>query len=412
MGKKYEVIDEIIAGGVYLYIAFMFMSKGESIRNILIFGNFTLWLLTLKHRKNLRLLTSPVSILFWTFAGITVCSVLFSIDPLYSFLSLRNDPLKPALLFAVIATVMSDRKRLERVVYVSFFTALFIVLISYYSYFFHDIYMLRPDIALMNTGPTGHNRFARDLTTLLPFMLPLYFLWDKNKSLKALILISLIISVFAIVLSTSRGGYVAFISMVFVSAVYLSRKRGYNLLKLISGLIAATLVLGILSWSSFPNVRERMSRIEEELPTFNLRTEAWEPAFYAIKERPLVGWGHGDNIFHMNEPYKNTPYKKYPPPKSEVSPRGPHNTFVKLLFHQGLMGTIPYLLLIVIAIKVFWREALKERGTSSYVLAASVAVIIGNYILNSMLADVQFRSLAVVLGLGIAAMGIDENSHS
>jgi O-antigen ligase len=412
MEKKYEVIDEIIAGGVYLYIVFMFLSKGESIRNILIFGNFALWLLTLKHRKNLRILREPVSILFWLFVGITVCSVFFSIDPLYSFLSLRNDPLKPALLFVVIATVMSEKKRLERVIYVSCFTALLIVLISYYSYFSHDIYMLRPDVALMDTGPAGHNKFARYLTTLLPFMLPLYFLWDRRKSLKAFIFISLILSIFAIILSTSRGGYVAFISIVLILAGYLSRTRGYSLFKLISWVIAATLFLGILSWFSFPNVRERISRTDNELPTFNLRTEAWEPAIYAIKERPLVGWGYGDRIFHMDEPYENTPYKKYPPPKSEASPRGPHNTFLKLLFHQGLIGTIPYLLLIVIAIKVFWREALKGRGITSHVLAASVAIIIGNYILNSMLADVQFRSLSVVLGLGIAAMGIDENSHS
>jgi O-antigen ligase len=409
MEKKYEIIDEIIAGGVYLYIVFMFLSKGESIRNILIFGNFALWLLTLKHRKNLHLLKEPVSILFWFFAGITVCSVFFSIDPLYSFLSLRNDPLKPALLFVVITTVMSDKKRLERALYASCFTALFIVLISYYSYFAHDIYILKPDVALMDTE---YNTFARYLTTLLPFMLPLYFLLDRRRTLKALILISFVISVFAIILSTSRGGYAAFICMIFILAVYLSKAKGYSLFKLISGVVAITLFLGLLSWFSFSIVRERISRTGDELPTFNLRTEAWEPAIYAIKDRPLFGWGHGDKIFHMDEPYKNTPYKKAPHPKSESSPRNPHNTFLNLLFHQGVIGTIPYLLLIVIAIKVFWREALKRREISSYVLAASVAVLTGNYILNSMLEVLQFRYLAIVLGLGIAAIGIDENSHN
>lgn len=409
MWKKYEFIDEIIAGGVYLYIFFLFLSKGESIRNILIFGNFALWLLTLKHRDNLHLLKGPVSIFFWFFTGITVCSVFFSIDPLYSFFSLRNDPLKPALLFVVIATVMSEKKRLERVIYVSCFTALFILLVSFYSYFAHDIYMLKPDVALMDIS---HNRFARYLTTLLPFIVPLYFLWDRRKSLKALILSSLIILTFAIILSTSRGGYAAFLSMVLVLAVYLSKTKGYSLFKLTSWVITATLFIGVLSWIFFPHVRERMSRTGDELPTFNLRTEAWEPAICAIKERPLFGWGHGDKIYHIDEPYKNTPYKKKPVRKSEASPIGPHNTFLNLLFHQGVIGTIPYLLLIVIAIKVFWREALKRKGISSYVLAASVAVIIGNYIVNSMLEVLQFRYLALLLALGIAAMGIDENSDN
>jgi O-antigen ligase len=409
MKIRYKLIDEIIAGGVYLYIVFMFLSKGESIRNILIFGNFALWLFSLKNRENLHLLKKPVSIFFWLFAGVTVCSVFFSIDPLYSFLSLRNDPLKPALLFAVIATVMSDRQRLKRTVYISCFTAMFIVFIGYYSYVVHDTYMLQPDVALLYVD---HNRFARYLTTLLPFMLPLFCLLEKKRTLQAIILISFLLSVLAIILSTSRGGVAAFVCMIFVLMIYLSKTRGYNLYKLISGIIATTLLLGIVSWFYFPHVRERMSRTANELPTFNLRTEAWEPAIYAIKDRPLFGWGHGDKIFHMDEPYKNTPYKKAPAPKSDVSPRNPHNTFLSLLFHQGIIGTIPYLLLIVIAIKVFWGEALNRKGLTGYVLAASVAVLIGNYILNSMLEVLQFRYLALLLGLGIAATGIDEDSDN
>jgi hypothetical protein len=48
-------------------------------------------------------------------------------------------------------------------------------------------------------------------------------------------------------------------------------------------------------------------------------------------------------------------------------------------------------------------------GISSYMLVACVSVLVGNYILHAMLADVELIHLAVVLGLGMAAKGIREN---
>ncbi len=405
MGKKHEIIEKIIEYGIYLYIIFMFLTKGEGIRNILIFGNFGLWLFTLKHRKNLYLLNDPVSRLCWIFLGVTLFSVIFSIDPLYSFLELRGDPLKFALLFPVIATVMADAKRLKIVVYVSFFTAVLIVLIGYYSYFSHDIQLLRPDTLLMNTGNTGHNKFARYLNTLLPLTFILYFIWHKKPGLKALLIVSFIISVFALILSTSREGCIAFLSIAFIWALYLSRTRGYNFKKIIACLIIVIFLFGVLSWFYFPQVRERISNLSEDLYTFNERTEIWAPAIYAFKQRPLSGWGYGNRIFHQDEPYKDTPYKVAPS-------KGPHNTFLRILLLQGIIGAIPYALLLLIAIKVFWKEAFKTTGIKSYVLVACVSILIGNYIINSMLADLQLRYLAVVLGLGMAAKGIDEDSHN
>ena len=406
MGKKYEIIDRIIEVGIYLYIIFMFMSKGESIRNILIFGNFGLWLFTLKYRKNLYLLKDPVSISCWIFLGVSIFSVIFSIDPSYSFPALRKEALKIALLFPVITTVMADEMKLKRAAYVSFFTSLLIVFIGYYSYLTHDIQVLRHDIPLMDSGVTGHNKFARYLNTLLPSAFILFFLW-KKRGLKALLTVSLIISVFALILSTSREGYLAFFGIVFTWTIYLARAKGYNLIKVISCITAIFLILGIASWFSSSGVRERISLTTEQLSTLNERTEIWVPAIYAFKQKPFFGWGYGKRIFYQDEPYKETPFKKAPT-------KGPHNTFLRILFLQGIVGFIPYAFLLLFAIKRFWYEAFKTTGIRSYILVACVSVLIGNYIINSMFADLERLSLyfAVVLGLGIAAKGINENSHN
>jgi len=390
----------------------MFLTKGEGIRNILIFGNFGLWLLTLRYRNNLYLLREPVSILFWVSMGVTIFSVIFSIDPLFSFYELKDEPLRSVLLFPVIATVMADEKRLIRAAHVMFFTAILIVSIGYYSYLMHDLPVLKPATSLMTVW---HNKFARYLCALLPFAFMLYFLW-KQKWLKIFLILSLILSVFALILSTSRGGFIAFISMVFVWTVYLSREKGISLVKALTTTVVSILFLGVVSYLLFSPVRERVSLLPEQISTINQRTDAWMPGLYAFREKPVFGWGYGERIFHQDEPFQNTPYKKAPLTEAskgsgEYIPIGPHNTFLKILFHQGLIGFIPYIALILFAIWDFWRKATAQSKIRNYFLVSCVSVLIGNYILHSMLAVHYIPHLAVILGFGIAATGMNENSN-
>jgi O-antigen ligase len=398
--KSFEFIDKVNEVGIYLFIFFMFLTKGEAVRNILIFGNFGLWLLTIRYRNNLNLLKNPVSTLFWITIGVSVFSVVFSIDPLFSFFELRDEPLKSAMLFPVIATVMADEKRLSRASHVMFFTSVLIVLVGYYSYLMHNIPVLKPDTALMHAW---HNKFARYLCALLPFAFILYFIWE-NKGAKIFLSISLIASIVALILSTSRGGYISFFSMACVWAVYLSRERRFNIKKAFVAIILSILVLGALSWSLFPPVRERMSKLPEQLSTINLRTQAWLPALDAFKEKPFFGWGYGDRIFKQDLPYKKTTYKKAPT-------IGPENTFIKIMFHQGIVGLIPYICLILVAIREFWNKTGAKSGLRNYFLVACVSVLIGNYILHSMLAVLYMPHLAVILAFGIAATGVNEDSH-
>ncbi|MFZ3137733.1 MAG: O-antigen ligase family protein [Thermodesulfovibrionales bacterium] len=390
----------------------MFLTKGEGIRNILIFGNFGLWLLTLRYRNNLYLLREPVSILFWVSMGVTIFSVIFSIDPLFSFYELKDEPLRAVLLFPVIATVMADEKRLIRAAHVMFFTAILIVSVGYYSYLVHDLPVLKPATSLMTVW---HNKFARYLCALLPFAFIPYFLW-KQKWLKIFLVISLILSVFALILSTSRGGFIAFISMVCVWTVYLARENGISLIKALTTTAVSILFLGVVSYLLFSPVRERISILPEQLSTINQRTDAWMPGLYAFRENPVFGWGYGERIFHQDEPFQNTPYKKAPITEASKGsgvyiPIGPHNTFLKILFHQGLIGFIPYIILILFAIRDFWRKATAQSKIRNYFLVSCVSVLIGNYILHSMLAVHYIPHLAVILGFGIAATGMNENSN-
>ncbi len=397
--KIFVILDQCLEYFLYLYLVFMFLTKGEGVRNILIFGGGALWLVTLKHR-GFRFFREPETILYGVFLFTILLSAIFSIDPAYSLAELKGDPIKAALLFPMFATVMSDKKRLLRLTYVCSLMAVVMVTIGYYSYIFHDIDMLKPDTPLMHAW---HNKFARYLNTFHPFLFVLFFI-SKKRSMKVLIAGSLVYTVVALILSTSRGGYIGFFAIVLMWLLYLSKQRGYNLGKAIAIFMITVFLLGAASWKVSPFLRERIINTVSDIKSFNNRTLAWIPAMHAIKERPLMGWGYGNRIFQQNEPYESTQYK--PPPI------GTHNTFLRVLFHQGIIGLLPYLFLILYSIRSFYRAAGADTGIRNYVLVAISSVLVGNYILNALVADFRLKHFAVVLGIGMAAKVLDEDSDT
>jgi len=409
MKKKYEIIDLIIEYSLYSYILLMFLTKGESIRNIIIFGTFSLWLLSLKHRENLYLLKVPIAKLCWLYFGAMIFAVIFSIDPLYSLSEFKSEPRKFLLLFPVIATVMASPQRLKRVVYVSMFTSLVIVALGYYSYIYHDIYVLKPDVPLMHVW---HNKFARYLNTLLPFTFILFFIWKKRWH-RALLFSIFAISVIALVLSTSRGGYLAFLSMAIIWSMFLAKTKGYNLKKLLMRMLALVLVVVALSWLAFPVFQDRMAALSIDIRDVNGRVVAWKATIESVRQKPFLGWGYGKKIFHREDVFENTKFKKRPIYRKMMEFDDPHNTFSSVLFHQGIVGLIIYVSLIVLSVRVFWKEALKSSGIKSYILVACVSIMVGNYIVHSMFTQLRLQDLAVVLGLGLAAKSIkNENSNN
>jgi O-antigen ligase len=393
--KYFETINKVIAAGIYLYIFFMFLSKGTGVRNILVYGCFSLWVITLKYRKNLRILKEPVSIFFWIFIAMNITSTFFSIDVAYSLNRLSKDPLMILLLYPVISTVMSDEARLIRSIYWMLAAAFFIVAVGYYSYFINDLQVLKPDLPVMNTW---HNIFARYLNSLMPFIFILFFYW-KRLELKILLVFFLLLSTSALLLSTSRGGYLGLLSMILFWIYFLRKYKKYDLKKGIAILGTAIFLMSVFLWILSPELRMRVSGIGKDLKTFNQRTDAWLPAISAFKQRPVFGWGYGRDIFYKNEPFENTPYKQAPG-------LGPHNTFLMFLFHQGIIGFTVYVLLLSSAFISFYAELKKTSGIPRYILAACLSVLIGNYLFHSMVEVLRLRELVIILGFGMAAKNI------
>jgi len=401
MKNKFEIIDKIIEVGVYLYIIFMFLTKGEGIRNILLFTIFFLWLITFKYIENKRILIEPVSILFWGFITTILISAIFSIDPWYSFKSLREEPLKSVLLFPVISTVLADEKRLKRLIYAFFSVLLFTISVGYYSYWAHDLPLMKPDIPLRHAW---HNRFAVDLNTLFPFSFILLFTY-KRLSLKIVTTIIIIIGMIALVLSTSRGGIGAFLCMVVIWSIYVVNKRGISLKPILASLALMVMLSGITLYYAKPDIKDRFLHIKQDGKTFSNRTIIWSHLIAAAKEKPIFGWGYGSKIFNIDLPFQNTSYKVSP---ARIRPelRQPHNAFLRVLFHQGIVGLVVYVSLLFAAIRLFWKGANNTQHIKSYMLIACASILISTYVVNSIVENTHFLFLTLILGIGMASMNI------
>ena len=396
MSKRYEIIQKIIEIEIYLYIIFMFLTKGEAIRNILLFSSFFLWLASIRLNENRGILKHPVALLFWGNIASVIIASIFSIDPLYSFSSLKLDPLRAVIIFCLLATMFSDEKRIKRFVTISYFLLLFTISVGYFSYWAYDLPLMKPTTAIRHAW---HSRFAVDLNTLLPFTFIL-FLMTKDKRSKAVFLFTMIAAISGIVLSTSRGGLAGFISILSVWLMYLLKIKKINF-KFITATVLLIVALTGTSLLVSPWLRAKSTDIEN-IMSLTRRTEIWGPLIAAASERPVFGWGYGPDIFTMDKPFENTPFKKAP---VHIKPafRNPHNPFLRIFFHQGIPGVIMYIALLVTATITFWKGRSNTEHFVSYILVACTSILVGTYFVNAVVENSQLRDLALILGLGMAA---------
>ncbi|MEW6570347.1 MAG: O-antigen ligase family protein [Nitrospirota bacterium] len=387
--KLFKTLEILLTYSVCSYVVLIFVSKGEGLRNILLFGSLFLWILTIKRGEIANFFRSPLTFLYILFVSFCFISVLYSLDPVYSIDAMREDFIKGVILFPIIATTFNSEEKLKKISSAFALSALILVANGYVSYLTGGVTVFKPDTKIVHLW---HNQFARHLNSLLPFIFSLLF-FSKRRAARILLFCLLLFSVLGLIFSTSRGGYVSFISMMVVWVLFLTKERQVHLKKVIAVVSLIAMLAVVFSFTSVPYIRDRITTFESII----LRFHVWIPVIEAIKERPVFGWGFGPKMIRKEEPYLNTPHK---PPQ-----RGVHNTFLKIAFTTGVVGLTSYLSLLIYAILFCLRNARKEgaRNFGSFMFVSVLSVIIGNYFFHSMIELVSFLSLSILLGIALAS---------
>lgn len=233
------------------------------------------------------------------------------------------------------------------------------------------LFLLNPEqyTALENKPALGgimkKNNFGFFSCYMLYFLF--YFHSVLQSNLKRFMSLGLIIVQFLVfILSFTRAAWVGFIGALPVFLLF-SRNKAKMIIPIIAIFVFGTVLFPIIYFGLYTDIEEKR---EYGMSSFQFRLEyAWPASIKAFKEKPIMGWGLGNN--------RNALYKAAGLNKTS------HNDYLLVLVETGLIGLMCYLwLLAAIFIKTFKgitdSKDSREKSFQVTALAVFTAYLIGS----------------------------------
>ena len=247
--------------------------------------------------------------------------------------------------------------------------------------------------------PSGFLGHANNLGSFLACWLPLLFAYiigfDKQQSYQRLLLVaSFALGFAALVLTFSRGSWLAFVFAIFLVLTVLSRRHIRRKIPKMGPRIFVLVIAGLIVVSlSFPNIRSRLSR--DDYRAGESRITLAKSSLQLIKERPLMGYGIGYY--------------------SDFHPIPPHNMY---LYTVVELGTIALVILVWISFVFLKQGVIAWQSSDTTILLFAIGLFAGlaGACLHGMvepgtIGDSKFLWILFVGGL-LVALGEFHKQHS
>jgi len=243
-------------------------------------------------------------------------------------------------------------------------------------------------------GPGGmladNNDFALAMVMALPMLL-LIGLTEANKHLRRGILIAVPLTALTIMMTHSRGGFLA-MGAAFAVLVWRSRNRWAGFAVGGMCVIAAFLVAP----ASYIERIQSLENYEEDGSAMG-RLAAWQTAINMATDNPVLGVGL--TLFMRN-------YRNYASGGEHEGVRVAHNSYLQLWAECGSLALATYLLMMLLALVGLWRirRRAKQRYFTSWIInyatmfeATLVGFIIGSIFLNRAHFDLFYHWIALII---------------
>jgi probable O-glycosylation ligase (exosortase A-associated) len=227
---------------------------------------------------------------------------------------------------------------------------------------------------------------------------------EKRVALRRLFLLLVPMTVLTIVMTHSRGGFLALGAGAFVLAW-----RARNRVAALSMLTVIALAGLLLAPASYRDRIQQIVNYEEDASS-RARLKAWSIAQNMILDRPLFGVGFGgfEREYSRFDPEEgeNSPFRK--PGEVHVA----HNSYLQIWAECGSLAFILYLVLVMGS---FWdlrrlRREASQRYHASWILnyatmfeASLVAFVVGSTFLNRAHFDLFYHWVALVIAFTLIA---------
>ncbi len=369
-----------------------------------------LWLINVIVAKEIRFARTPLDIPIGLFVAYTLLWYIFSKSRRLAGGDLANILSCTALYYLVVNNVRT-KLRMGIIAGTLIFTGFVIAtigLVQCSGYFIpssglkldYAINLMRPKQYWGRVGGTFvcPNHFAGYLEMVIPFALG-YVLFSKIPvGRKILMAFCGIVMTAGLLLSISRGGWVAFaVSAAFLFAMATRQKKvpvAAWLIPLVAVLVGVSVVL-----ARSAHVQERFAHsFSKEDASYLKRMHVWLDTMSLVRDHPLFGTGPGS--FELA-------YREYRRPSVLLAIRYTHNDYLHILADYGAVG----LAILLSGVAAFggrmWRAArkLKRRNDKALaygVLAAVIALLVHSLIDFNMHIPSNAMTMAVIVGLGVA----------
>jgi len=291
----------------YPYCITVFVPAKEVTAEILILLGLMFWGLKIISKEELKFTNSPLNFPILSFMLICVLSLLWSNS---FFVSMKELPLFLAgpLLYFIITNNINDERRIDRILNVLLIVASLFGIYGILQYNGIDFYFWAPMGGRHQVfGLFGNvNYFAEYLIVPLPLAISLFFT-TKKRTNKILLLAGILAMTGSLILTFTRGSYLAVgISLIFMFFLYIVN-RGKNFLKenkkifiiILTAIIIVTFLFIIPTPLSRPGTaisqikgRISITQLINEF-SFGSRRAIWKFTGMMIKDHPLLGSGLG-----------------------------------------------------------------------------------------------------------------------
>jgi O-antigen ligase len=221
-------------------------------------------------------------------------------------------------------------------------------------------------------GTLGHpNHLAGYLVGVAPISAELARrAWGMNRRLlSSICILVLVLSVCAIVLSLSRGAWLALVVGTLVLGCGWFALAPRRVVLCLLGLLPVALAVGAFVVSARTDLVDRAF----ESTASNPRHHLWRSGWAMFESRPFLG--HGLDTFGYSFQNHRTP--DYWALEWNATPAKAHNTFIQLLATQGVLGALAVAVVAFGVIRCFHRSWLDDDSPNRYVAVATIAAIAG-----------------------------------
>jgi len=347
-------------------------------------------------KKEYRPKLNLVLVLFFLYLGSIFLSSILGGSFYFSFWS-NNERSEGLLLllhlFIYLVVLSSFLRRLKDWLLIfeaSFLSSILVSLFGLGQYLGAD-WILKSAGGARITSTIGNAGYVAGYLIFNIFFGLFLFFFRRNKYLRLYYLLGILLQVFIVLNTLTRGGILALAFSLFIFIGYLvffylrenRLVRSTGLIVLLMGIIFTSLVFlnKEATWVKDNNILSRITTISVESTTAQTRLMTWQSSYQGFKEKPILGYGY-ENFYQVFDKYFNP--KIYRHASSVVWFDRAHDIIFDRLITGGLTGLFLYLALLLLPLYYLWKYFWKKKTASNYLIPIIFTLVMLAYFIQNL----------------------------